>query len=116
MKRACTLKENYEFRRVYRQGKSAVGSTMVVYCRRNKLGRCRLGLTASTKTGGAVQRNRARRRMREVYRLNRDKLSSGWDIILVARGRTASAPWRELNEGFLRQCRKLGILREEVEM
>ena len=65
MKRACTLKENYEFRRVYQRGSSAVSGAMVVYCRKNKLGRNRLGITASTKIGGAVTRNRARRRLRE---------------------------------------------------
>ena len=110
MKRACTLKENYEFRRVYQRGASAVGGAMVVYCRKNKLGRNRLGITASTKIGGAVIRNRARRRLREVYRLHRDKLRTGWDIILVARGRTAACSWRELNDTFLRSCRKLDLL------
>lgn len=110
MKRAWTLKENYEFRRVYQRGKSAVSGSMVVYCRKNRLGRSRLGITASTKIGGAVTRNRARRRLREVYRLNRDKLQAGWDIILVARGRTATASWKELNDTFLRLCRKLELL------
>ncbi len=110
MNRAWTLKENYEFRRVYQRGASAVSASMVVYCRKNKLGRSRLGITASTKIGGAVTRNRARRRLREVYRLNRDKLQKGWDIILVARGRTATVSWKELNDTFLRLCRKLEIL------
>lgn len=110
MKRAYTLKENYEFRRVYQRGSSAVSGSMVVYCRKNRLGRTRLGITASTKIGGAVTRNRARRRLREVYRLNRDKLQVGWDIILVARGRTVTTSWKELNDTFLRGCRKLNIL------
>ena len=70
MKRAVTLKENYEFRRLYQRGKSAAGGTMVLYCRKNKLDHNRLGLTASTKLGHAVVRNRCRRRLREVYRLN----------------------------------------------
>lgn len=112
MKRAYTLKENYEFRRVYQRGASAVSGSMVVYCRKNRLGRSRLGITASTKIGNAVTRNRARRRLREVYRLNRDRLKTGWDLILVARGRTASVSWRELNDAFLRACRKLDILED----
>ena len=62
MKRAVTLKENYEFRRLYQRGKSAAGGTMVLYCRKNKLDHNRLGLTASTKLGHAVVRNRCRRR------------------------------------------------------
>ena len=66
MKRAVTLKENYEFRRMYQKGASAVDRCMVVYCRKNKLGRNRYGFTVSVKLGGAVVRNRARRRLREV--------------------------------------------------
>lgn len=112
MKRAVTLKENYEFRRLYQRGASAVSGSLVVYCRKNKLGRGRLGITVSVKLGGAVVRNRARRRLREVYRLNRDKLRPGYDVLLVARGRTLTAPWKDLNETFLRLCRKLDLLEE----
>lgn len=109
MKQAVTLKKNHEFQRLYRKGKSAAGGCMVVYCRKNGLGRNRLGLTASVKLGRAVVRNRCRRRMREVYRLNAPALKTGWDIILVARGRLAGAPWSELNDTFLRLCRKLEL-------
>lgn len=110
MKRAVTLKENYEFRRLYQKGASAVGGGMVIYCRKNRLGHNRLGITVSVKLGHAVVRNRARRRLREVYRLQKDGLRQGYDLILVARGRTASAPWQDLNETFLRLCRKLDLL------
>ncbi|MBQ9331176.1 MAG: ribonuclease P protein component [Oscillibacter sp.] len=113
MKQAVTLKKNYEFRRLYQRGASAAGGCMVVYCRKNRLGRNRLGLTASVKLGHAVQRNRARRRLREVYRLNADKLRPGYDVILVARGRTLTASWREMNDTFLRLCRKLGMQKED---
>ena len=82
MKRAVTLKENYEFRRMYQRGASAAGKTMVVYCRKNKLGHNRLGLTASTKLGHAVVRNRCRRRLREVFRLNGPQLRQNKDEIL----------------------------------
>ena len=110
MKRAVTLKENYEFRRLYQKGASAVSGCMVVYCRRNKLGHNRLGVTVSVKLGHAVVRNRARRRLREAYRLNSGALKQGYDMILVARGKTLSAGWRELNDTFLRLCRKLDLL------
>ncbi len=113
MKRAVTLKENHEFRRLYRKGASAVGGGMVVYCKKNRLGRNRLGLTASTKLGKAVVRNRARRRLREVYRLNTPAMKQGYDVILVARSRTVTASWGELNSTFLRLCGKLDLLREE---
>ena len=109
MKAAVTLKENYEFRRTYQKGVSAVSPVMVLYCRKNRLGRNRLGLVSSKKLGHAVVRNRCRRRLREVYRLHSGQLRQGWDIILVARGRTAGVPWQELNDTFLRLCRKLNL-------
>ena len=110
MKRSVTLKENYEFRRMYQKGASAVAGSMVVYCRRNRLGHNRLGVTVSAKLGHAVVRNRARRRLREVFRLNQGRLRQGWDMILVARGRTLTASWKELNDTFLRLCRRLDLL------
>ena len=112
MKAAVTLKENYEFRRLYQKGASAVCPTMVLYCRKNRLGHNRLGLVSSTKLGHAVVRNRCRRRLREVYRLHMPELKQGYDIILVARVRTAHAPWPEIQKQFLKLCRKLDLLEE----
>ena len=112
MKRAVTLKENHEFRRLYQRGASAVGGGMVVYCRKNKLGHNRLGLTASTKLGHAVVRNRVRRRLREIYRLNAHRISSGYDIVIVARTRCVGGDYWKMEKAFLSACEKLGLLKE----
>ena len=109
MKAAVTLKENYEFRRLYQKGASAVCPTMVLYCRKNRLGRNRLGLVSSTKLGHAVVRNRVRRRLREIFRLNQSGLAQGYDMILVARTRAVGAEYRELERAFLSVCGKLGL-------
>ena len=107
-----TLKQNSDFRRLYAKGKTAMTPYMVLYCRRNRLGRNRTGYTVSAKLGKAVTRNRARRRLREVYRLNAPALSEGWDLVIVARSRCVSAPWSKLNAAFLKACGELGLLRE----
>ena len=91
MKAAVTLKENYEFRRTYQKGVSAVSPVMVLYCRKNRLGRNRLGLVSSTKLGHAVVRNRCRRRLREVYRLEKPQLKTGYDIIPLGRSCKSSS-------------------------
>ena len=115
MKRAVTLKENHEFRRLYQKGASAVSGPMVIYCRKNKLGHNRLGITVSVKLGGAVVRNRARRRLREVYRLNEGSFLPGYDIVVVARSKAASADFQTLTQAYLSLAGKAGILREDAQ-
>ena len=109
MKRSATLKENWEFRRLYQHGKSAVTPAMVLYCRRSRTGGSRLGITVSTKLGKAVVRNRIKRRLREVYRLSLPQLRPGYDVVLVGRSRALNMPFSHLLETFRKSCKKLGI-------
>ena len=109
MNKNITIKDNRVFRRVYSKGRSAVTPFLVVYCRPNGQKHNRLGVTVSTKLGGAVVRNRARRRLREVYRLAQPELRQGYDIILVARARSISGPYDRLTAAFRRACRDLGL-------
>jgi len=111
---STTLKKNYEFRRLYAKGRSAVTPTLVIYMRRNKTGANRVGFTVTTRLGHAVVRNRVRRRLREVYRLHEHRLRPGTDMVVVARGRSVGAAWRELERDFLAGCRTLSLLREEA--
>ena len=113
MKRAVTLKDNWEFRRHYQHGKSAVAPSMVVYSRRSKTGGSRLGITVSTKLGKAVVRNRIKRRLREVYRLSLPHLKPGYDVVLVGRSRALDLPFSRLLETFQKSCKKLSIWEEQ---
>ena len=108
----CTLKKNSDFRRLYSKGKSVVTPYMVVYCRRNGLDHNRVGYTVSTKLGHAVVRNRVRRRLREIYRLASPRLKTGWDIVIVARGRCVGAEYARMDAAFASACGKLSLLRE----
>ena len=109
MKYTTSLKRNHEFKRLYNKGKSAASQYAVVYIRRNGSTGNRLGVTVSTKLGGAVQRNRIRRRLKEVYRLNEGKLRYGYDIVIVARMRSKPARFADLEASVLGIFRKLGI-------
>ena len=113
MKRATTVKENYEFRRIYAKGKSGVSPCLVVYCRPNRRENNRLGVTVSAKLGHAVVRNRVRRRLREIFRLSQPEMKQGYDIIIVARSRAVRATYRELTKDFLRVCEKLALLEKQ---
>lgn len=108
----CTLKKNSDFRRLYSKGKSAVNPYVVVYCRRNREKHNRLGYTVSTKLGHAVVRNRVRRRLREIYRLNAPQLKSGYDIVIVARMRCVGAEYKKMETAVLEAFKKLELLEE----
>ena len=111
-----TLKKNHEFRRLYAKGKSSVTPYLVVYAgkgRRRQQQLNRIGFTVSAKLGGAVTRNRIRRRLRELYRLHEREFRTGTDLVVVARSRAADAQWRQLERAFLSACRKLELFRKE---
>ena len=108
-----SLKLNHLFRRLYHKGKSAANPYLVVYCRHNGSAENRIGYTVSAKLGHAVVRNRLRRRLREIYRLHEASVLPGWDIVVVARGRTLSAPFPQLRESYRRLCGELHMLRED---
>lgn len=111
MKYTVSLKENRVFRRLYAKGKSAVAPTMVLYCRKNGRKENRFGITAGTKLGHAVVRNKVRRRLREIYRLHEAELLPGYDIVVVARVRAVHSQYKDLEQHFLRLAKKLQLLR-----
>lgn len=110
MKFSTSLKLNHIFRRLYSTQGQANGY-LVLYARPNHCGRNRVGITASKKLGKAVVRNRVRRRLREVYRLNEERFSAGWDIVVVARSRCIHADFQKLTEAYLTLAGKAGILK-----
>lgn len=113
MKETRTVKKNHEFRRLYRKGRSAVNGYLVLYVRPNRLGHNRLGVTVSTKLGKAVVRNRVRRRLREIWRLNDAALLQGYDMILVARGRCVRGRYRDIERAYLHAAAELKLCAEE---
>ena len=111
MKYSSPLKLNHIFQRLYRTNGCANGM-IVLYARKNRTSTNRVGITVSKKLGHAVVRNRVRRRLREVYRLNETLFRPGWDIVVVARSRAISADFKELTGAYLSLARKAGILLE----
>ena len=112
MKYSVSMKKNHDFRRLYAKGKSAAMPSLVVYFRQTGRDFSQLGITVSTKVGKAVQRNLIRRRIREIYRLNEERLPVGLDIIVVARVKSRYVSYQQLERDFLTACGRLGILRE----
>ena len=114
MRFSSSLKLNHIFQRLYHT-KGVADGFLVLYARKNRLHANRVGITVSKKLGKAHIRNRTRRRIREVYRLNEEKFQSGWDIVVVARTKAVDAPFDKLVRSYLNLAKKAGILLEEAE-
>ena len=112
MKFSSALKLNHIFRRLYATSGFANGH-LVLYAKHNRTGHNRVGITVGKKLGHAVVRNRVRRRLREVYRLNEAKFAPGWDIVIVARSRCIRAKFSELENAYLSLAEKAGVLLSE---
>lgn len=109
MKFSKPLKLNHIFRRLYSTNGYA-GPYLVLYARKNQTGENRVGITTGKKLGHAVVRNRVRRRLREVYRLNEHRFAPGWDIVVVARSKAITCDFAALTRSYLALAQKAGIL------
>ena len=110
MQFSSSLKFNHVFRRLYYKGDSCANRYLVIYCRKNGSKRNRIGLTVGAKLGHAVERNRLRRRLREIYRLHEAQFARGYDIVVVARTRAIGADYAALERAYLSLAAKLGLL------
>jgi ribonuclease P protein component len=98
------LHQRVEYLACYHRGRAFTGPLATLHVLPNSLGRPRLGITATRKVGGAVVRNRLRRRCREVYRRYRRRAElPAVDIVVNFRPRAASASFIETRRQLERQ-------------
>ena len=112
MRFSSSLKLNHIFQRLYHTRGVADGY-LVLYARRNRTETNRVGITVGKKLGKAHIRNRTRRRIREIYRLNEERFLPGWDIVVVARSKAVDAEFARLTKSYLNLAKKAGILRND---
>lgn len=110
MDRFVPICENRDFRRIYARGRSFVTPVLVVYVMKNRGRGLRVGITTSKKTGNAVKRSRSRRVIREAVRALAPRIRDGYDLVLVARGKTPFVKSTQVQEALEQQLSKAGLL------
>jgi len=104
------LKKNKNFQTLYRAGKSYSNKMMVIYVLPQKDSQRRIGFAAGKRLGNAVVRNRVKRILREVYRLNQHLLINNVDLVLMGRQAMVKANSIAASKAFIDLCGKARIL------
>ena len=110
------INKNYDFRIVYSRGKAVSNKLFVLYTYKNKklIDTNRLGISVSKKVGKSVVRNRVRRIVYEIYRLNLHSLKTGYDIIFIAKSKSKDEVYTEIERSIINLLKK-GIMFREKE-
>jgi len=108
--RTDRLIRSSDFENVYTLGQRFHGRYLTLWWRRSSEGPLRMGVVASRKVGGAVQRNRVKRILREIWRRHRKAFSGSGDVILSGRSEALSAGYRTVEAEFLCLAGRAGLL------
>ena len=106
------LRKKSDFSSIYGRGKSVGDRFVVIFYRKNNLPYNRTGFLASKKVGNSVRRNRARRLMRESYRHIQDRISSGYDFIIIARNTINDRKCSEVERSLISALKRTGVLKK----
>ena len=105
--RTDRLTSRRQFKTVYDQGRRVRGSAVTIFGLENDLGRCRVGFTVTRKLGNAVARNRVKRLLREVFRVNRLSSTGSLDLVVNAHASLPQRTRAEIERDMIRCVSRL---------
>ena len=112
MEKRYKLRKNMEFKKVYSGGKNFWNRNLILYIRKNKLEESRFGVTITKKIGNAVVRNKIKRRIREIYRLNMYRIKDGYDLIFIPKKNVVDISYKELESALIHILKLSNMLKD----
>ena len=112
MRRFPSIKKNSDFQIVYKKGRSYANKLLVMYVYEAGGDQIRIGISVSKKVGNSVVRHRVTRLLRESFRLNREHMDSGLDIIVVARAAAKDSDYKKMESAYRHLCGLHNIIKE----
>jgi ribonuclease P protein component len=110
VKRRFRLRRNERFQEIRQKGKAYSSNLLVLCALPNRLPYNRFGFAVSGRIGGAVERNRIKRQLREIMRLRLAHLKPGWDIVVIARRPIRSADYWSMDAACARLLGRAHLL------
>lgn len=115
MKKFNSIKKNSDFQKVYRTGRSFANKLLVMYVIKTEREDTRIGISVSKKVGNSVVRHHITRLVRESYRLLKDRVKTGLDIVVVARAAAKESDFKKIESAYLHLCGLHNILENRSE-
>lgn len=115
MKKIKTLKKNYEFKNVLSNKNFYIGKYITIYCKPNKKNENYIGIAVNVHIAKAVKRNKIKRLIRENYRLLKNDLKNGNDILFMWNKNSdiKDATFKNINKDMINILKKIGLLENE---
>jgi ribonuclease P protein component len=110
MDRRYRLTNSSDFKRVRHTGQSFAHPLVLLVISKNQLDHTRFGFTAGKTVGNAVERNRAKRRLREAFRILLPRIAPGWDIVAIARPASRTASWDDVQQALRNKLDQAGLI------
>ncbi|NLB42006.1 MAG: ribonuclease P protein component [Clostridiales bacterium] len=111
MEKKYRLRKNKDFQYTYKKGRSSGHPLLVSLHRKPRNAEIRIGYTVTQKFGNAVQRNRIKRQLREILRLQLPRLKQGYDVIFIVRREAKGASYKSLEDAVNQLLKRSNLLK-----